>query len=115
VSDSDRAADPYLILLCATTRTAFLERAHADNFRSGFLARFIFLTGHAIPAPPPRLTPAVMTARDELLAHARRFHAICHRVTALEVPDAVLDAYWLLEQGCLARGRPPGPTWLNQL
>jgi hypothetical protein len=103
VSDSDRASDPYLVLLCATTRTAFVERAHRDNFLSGFLARFVFVTGHAAPAKPPRLTPAIGAARARVLDHARQFHAACHRVTGFELPEAVTDAYWDLERAQLAR------------
>src|SRR5437762_2724253 len=54
--DTDRVEKPYLVKLCASTWDAFVMRASIDNVLDGFLARFLIVTGSAIPRRMERAT-----------------------------------------------------------
>jgi hypothetical protein len=105
VDDTDRANEPYLVKLCATTRTAFLEHATIDNVIDGFLARFIFTTGTAAPRRPSEWTEAIEQATQGVLVHARDFHNKASRVLRINLAPEILDLVWDLEKqyGAAAR------------
>jgi hypothetical protein len=103
VRDTDRVEQPFLVKLCASTRTSLLTRCTVDNVLSGFLARFVFVTGAAHPKPLVRATPAMAQAHDALLTHARDFDAKAQRVETVPIDDAVLDMHWSVEQAWAER------------
>jgi hypothetical protein len=99
--DVDRANDPYLVTLSASTRDSFITRATIDNVLDGFLARFIFVTGAAEPRQLPVITAAIRAERDALIRHAREFVERAHQMAELAISQEVLDASWATEQAWL--------------
>lgn len=110
VDDTDRVLDPFLVKLCAATRTSFLEVASIEDVLDGLLARFTFTTGTAEERPMARMTPAVEDAWSAVLARARDFHARGQALQGIALPDEVLQAEWDLEQRLKAlAGAHPRP------
>jgi hypothetical protein len=103
--DIDRALNPYLVKIMGTVRDAFVSRADIGDIVSGFLARFVFVTGTAHPRPVTRTTDQMRDEWEDLVAHARDFHQRAQRITSIDVSDAVLEAHWHLEQAWAARAR----------
>jgi Toprim-like len=108
--DTDRVNDPYLVKLCAATRTSFIEVASIDDVLDGLLARFVFTSGTADERRMGRLTPAVQEAWDAVLARARDFRSRGEALSSIDLPDDVLEAEWDYEQRlkrlALAHPRP---------
>jgi hypothetical protein len=108
--DTDRVHDPYLVKLCAATRTSFIEVASIDDVLDGLLARFVFTSGSAEERPMARMTPEVQEAWTAVLARARDFHSRGDAVLGIAIPDDVLQAEWDYEQRlkrlALAHPRP---------
>ena len=97
-SDSDRVEHPYLVTLCATTHRAFTEKASIDNIISGFLARFVWVTGASMPRPQKLRTKESEAAWAALIQQARWYHTNAEHVRHLDVDDAVLARAWDLER-----------------
>ncbi|HEX5474968.1 MAG TPA: DUF3987 domain-containing protein [Vicinamibacterales bacterium] len=96
--DTDRVDNPYLVKLTASTWDSFVQRASIDNVLDGFLARFIFVTGIAEPRRVPRDTDAIGAARNRLVQRAHAFADRARQINRVDASDAVLDAFWELEQ-----------------
>ena len=113
-SDSDRVEHPYLVTLCATTYQAFIERATIDNVISGFLARFIWVSGASTPRPQTLKTKESEAAWEALIEQARWYHANADQVRSLEVDERVLAAAWDRERAWAAKAaastRPDAAT-----
>jgi hypothetical protein len=75
---------------------------------SGFLPRFVFVTGAAEPRPLVRTTPAMVEAHDAVIAHAQAFYAKAQRVETVQIDDDVLAMHWAVEQAWMARARSAG-------
>jgi hypothetical protein len=106
--DVDRVELPYLVKLCASTRTSLLARCTVDNVLSGFLPRFVFVTGTASPKPLARATPEMARVHDILVNHARLFYAKAQRLEMVPIDDAVLDMHWTVEQAWAQRAESAG-------
>lgn len=110
VDDTDRVRDPYLVKLCAATRTAFVETATIEDVLDGLLARFVFASGTAEEQRPRAMTPAIKQAWADLVTLARAFHDRAEELVLLDVPEPVLDLSWDLEKrfkvAALAHPRP---------
>jgi hypothetical protein len=98
VDDSDRVKDPYLVKICAATRTSFISTATIDDVLDGLLARFVFTSGSADERPPQRSTPALEAAWADVVAHARQFRDRAEELLRVEIHDEVLTAHWELEK-----------------
>lgn len=103
--DTDRVENPYLVKLCASTRTALVERCSIDDVISGFLPRFVVVSGSAAPKPPVPVTPEMEAQRRALVLHARSFHEKAIRLRELELDPVVLEMSWGLEQAWMATAR----------
>jgi hypothetical protein len=110
VDDTDRVRDPYLVKLCAATRTEFIATATIDDVLDGLLARFVFTTGSAEEQRMRPMTPALELAWREILDAAEVYHARAADVLTIGLPEPVLDREWQLEQrlkaAALRSGRP---------
>jgi hypothetical protein len=98
VDDTDRVRDPYLVKLCAATRTSFIETATIEDVLDGLLARFIFTSGAAEERRMAPMTPALETAWTAVVQQAQAFHDRAQDVLTITLPEAVLDQEWALEQ-----------------
>jgi hypothetical protein len=98
VDDTDRVRDPYLVNLCAATRTSFIETATIEDVLDGHLARFVFTSGAAEERPMQPMTAEIEAAWREMVALARDFHERAQEVLRIELPPAVLAREWQLEQ-----------------
>jgi hypothetical protein len=96
--DTDRVECPYLVKLTAATRDSFTMAATIDNVLNGFLARFIFVTGNAEPRPLRLSSGKLVAVRQQLIEHAKAFHARANATPTLLLMKEVLDAHWSLEQ-----------------
>jgi hypothetical protein len=97
--DTDRAVEPYLVLLAASTRDSLLEYVGTPDYLSGFMPRFLVYSGSADPKPSRRPSEAILTARRELVSHLRRIRERAAAIPGpLGVDDAVYEAAWGLEQ-----------------
>lgn len=101
--DTDSVEQPYLVKLCASTWDSFTMRATIDNVLDGFLARFVVFTGASEPRQMQRSTPELAVLREELIEHARSFHAKAQLLGALDITDEVLSLAWSLEQEWMGR------------
>jgi hypothetical protein len=113
VDDTDRVKDPYLVKLCAATRTSFIETASIDDVLDGLLARFVFTSGIAEERPPQRSTPALETAWHGVVKLAQKFRERAEELLRIGIPDDVLAAHWELEKQYKAvalRGSRPEAT-----
>jgi putative DNA primase/helicase len=110
VDDTDRVHDPYLVKLCAATRTAFIATATIEDVLDGLLARFVFSSGSAEEQRMRPMTRTLDTAWRSILAAASAYHAQAADVLEIGLPDSVLDREWQLEQrlkeAALGSGRP---------
>lgn len=110
VDDTDRVQDPYLVKLCAATRTSFIETATIDDVLDGLLARFVFTSGTSDERPMVSLTDAMEDHWRALVALARGFHERAQDVLRVTVPQDVLALEWELEKrlkaAALAAPRP---------
>jgi putative DNA primase/helicase len=70
MDDTDRVRDPYLVKLCAATRTSFIETADLGDVLDGLLARFVFTSGVSEERPLIRMTPQIENAWGAVIAHA---------------------------------------------
>ena len=75
VDDTDRVREPYLVKLCAATRTEFIATATIDDVLDGLLARFVFTTGSAEEQRMRPMTRALEDAWREILDAADAYHA----------------------------------------
>ena len=75
--------------------TVTLRMVHVLN---GFLPRFVFATGAAVPRPVGIETMQMIKARNTLVDRAREFHTYAATVDLVTPCEAVLDAQWALEQ-----------------
>jgi hypothetical protein len=98
VDDTDRVRDPYLVKLCAATRTAFVETATIDDVLDGLLARFVFASGTAEEQRPRAMTREIEEAWAAVGRLAQAFHDRATELLRIEVPEAVLDRSWELEK-----------------
>jgi hypothetical protein len=105
VDDSDRVQNPYLVKLCAATRTSFVTAATVDDVRDGLLARFVFTSGTADERQATKMTPAITDAWNGVVQHAQRFHDRAGEVLEIDLPDAVLARHWEIERGLKDAGR----------
>src|SRR5262249_3778478 len=110
VNDTDRVQHPYLVKLCAATRTSFIETATIDNVLDGLLARFVFTSGVSEERAMTPMSPAIRDAWPRVAPPAQTFHARARDLTTIDIAPAVLDAEWQLEQdfkrAALAQPRP---------
>jgi len=110
VDDTDRVRDPYLVKLCAATRTSSIETATIEDVLDGLLARFVFTTGSAEERRMMPMTPALEDAWRRVIAEARAYHERAADVLRIAVPERVLDLEWSLEKrlkgAALAELRP---------
>jgi putative DNA primase/helicase len=97
VDDTDRVRDPYLVKLCAATRTSFITTATSDDVRDGLLARFVFTSGTAVERQARKMTPALEDAWRSVVAVAREFHERADELLRIELPDAILAEHWEIE------------------
>jgi len=97
IDDSDRVKDPYLVKICAATRTSFVSIATIDDVLDGLLSRFVFTSGRADEQPPKRMTASLERAWDDVVTLARAFRDRAEALTRIEISDAVLAAHWTLE------------------
>src|SRR5262249_27025146 len=74
VDDTDRVREPYLVKLCAATRTAFIETATIEDVLDGLLARFVFTSGSADERRAQPMTSAIEEAWLTVIGSARSFH-----------------------------------------
>lgn len=98
VDDTDRVHNPYLVKLCAATRTSFISTATIDDVLDGLLARFIFTSGSADERPPQRSSPALDAAWRGVVKLAEAFHDRAGERLSVDIPDPVLAAHWELEK-----------------
>jgi putative DNA primase/helicase len=98
VDDSDRVRDPYLVKLCAATRTSFIETATIEDVLDGLLARFVFTTGSAEEQRIRPMTRELEDAWRRIVAEARAYHERAADVLTVAVPERVLDLEWTLEK-----------------
>jgi hypothetical protein len=98
VDDTDRVRDPYLVKLCAATRTSFTETATIDDVLDGLLARFVFTSGSAEERRPQTMTAALEDAWRTVVAHAHAFHDRAEDMLSVAIPEPVLDDAWDLEK-----------------
>jgi hypothetical protein len=110
VDDTDRVRDPYLVKLCAATRSSFVEVATIEDVLDGLLARFVFTSGTAEERPMRPMTSAIEDAWNSVVAHARGFSERASDLLRVTVPDTVLAREWDLErrlkEAALASPRP---------
>lgn len=97
-NDSDRVEQPYLTKLTATVWDNFVQRASIDNVLDGFLARFVFVTGAAIPRPIGRETQHMLNEKAALVQRAHAFYERATQTEVIDLDDDVLDAFWQLQQ-----------------
>lgn len=95
--DTDCVENPYLAKLTAATWDSFTTAATIDNVLDGFLARFIFVTGAAVPQPLRLASSPLSAERDHIIEHARRFHVRASEHMEVDVCEAVLADAWDLE------------------
>ncbi len=98
IDDSDRVRDPYLVKLCAATRTSFIETASIEDVLDGLLARFVFTSGTAEEQRPKAMTSEIETAWQKVVALAFGFHEKAEDLIKVTVPERVLDLSWDLEK-----------------
>ena len=98
VDDTDRVREPYLVKLCAATRTSFISTATIDDVLDGLLARFVFTHGVADERPPQRSTPVLEAAWHGVIKLAQRFRDRAEELLTVDVSDHVLAAHWELEK-----------------
>jgi hypothetical protein len=98
VDDTDRVREPYLVKLCAATRTAFIETATIEDVLDGLLARFVFTSGSAEERRAQPMTRAIEDAWRAVVDLAREFHDRAGELLSVTLPDAVLDQAWELER-----------------
>lgn len=98
VDDTDRVRDPYLVKLCAATRTSFISTATIDDVLDGLLARFVFTSGIADERAPHRMTPALEDAWRDVIKLAQTFRDRAEELLRIEVSDAVLAQHWDVEK-----------------
>jgi hypothetical protein len=101
--DVDRVERPYLVKLCASTRTALVERCSIDDVISGFLPRFVFMSGNAVPRPLTVASSELAKRRDAIVLHARAFHEKASRLDTIPISKEVLEQQWALEQAWVRR------------
>ena len=110
VDDTDRVREPYLVKLCAATRTSFVETATIEDVLDGLLARFVFTSGTAEERRAQPMTPAIEEAWRSVVDLARGFHERAGELLRITVPEVVLDLNWELEKrykaAALAHPRP---------
>lgn len=98
VDDTDRVQEPYLVKLCAATRTSFITVATIDDVLDGLLARFVFTTGTADERQAQKMTPGLEDAWREVIALARGYHERAAEILRVDIPDAILAAHWETEK-----------------
>jgi hypothetical protein len=98
MDDTDRVKEPYLVKLCAATRTAFIETATIEDVLDGLLARFVFTSGSAEERRAQPMTSAIEEAWRAVVDLARDFHDRAGELLHVTLPDAVLDQAWELER-----------------
>jgi hypothetical protein len=98
VDDTDRVHEPYLVKLCAATRTAFIETATIEDVLDGLLARFVFTSGSAEERRAQPMTSAIEEAWRGVVSLAHEFHGRAADLLRVNLPDAVLDQHWELER-----------------
>jgi hypothetical protein len=97
IDDTDRVREPYLVKLCAATRTSFIETAGIEDVLDGLLARFVFTSGFADERRMARSTGELEAAWSEVLAHGKAFHDRAQKILTIDLPEEVLEAEWALE------------------
>ncbi len=90
--------NPFLVKICAATRTSFIETAAIEDFLDGLLARFVFTSGQAEEQPMRPMTVALEIAWRAVVDQARTFHTRAQDVERIELPAEVLTLEWELEQ-----------------
>jgi hypothetical protein len=98
IEDTDRVAEPYLVKLCAATRTSFIETAGIEDVLDGLLARFVFTAGVSAERRMARSTDELDAAWRGVLDHGQAFHERAQELLTIDLPEAVLEAEWILEQ-----------------
>jgi len=98
VDDTDRVREPYLVKLCAATRTSFIETATIEDVLDGLLARFVFTSGSAEERRAQPMTSAIEEAWRAVVDLAREYHEKAAELLRVNLPDAVLDQAWELER-----------------
>jgi putative DNA primase/helicase len=98
VDDTDRVHDPYLVKLCAATRTSFIETATVQDVLDGLLARFIFTSGTAEERRETPWSPALETAWRGVIERGRAFHDRAADVLQIQVAPRILDLKWDFER-----------------
>jgi len=98
VDDTDRVNEPYLVKLCAATRTAFIETATIEDVLDGLLARFVFTSGSAEERRAQPMTQAIEDAWRAVIDLARAFHDRAGDMLSVTLPEPVLDKAWELER-----------------
>lgn len=98
IDDSDRVREPYLIKLCAATRTSFVETATVEDVLDGLLARFVYTSGSAEEQRPRTMTTAIEDAWRAVVDAARDFHSRAGELLRVTIPEPVLDLEWELEK-----------------
>lgn len=90
--DTDRVEMPYLVKLTATTWESFVTRATIDNVLDGFLARFVFVTGAALPRRVELEDATMREEFDELIRLAADYYKRAGWVRDIEPGEDVLEA-----------------------
>jgi hypothetical protein len=103
--DVDRVNNPYLVKLCASTRTAMIERCSIDDVISGFLPRFVIVSGKAVPRPLGETTSEDVGRRNALVLRARAFHEKASRLDNIPIAREVMDQQWAIEQAWAATAK----------
>jgi hypothetical protein len=103
VDDTDRVREPYLVKLCAATRTSFISTATIDDVLDGLLARFVFTSGTAEERPPQRSTPALEAAWHDIVRRAQAFRDRAENLLRVEIPDRVIADHWQIEKAYRAQ------------
>lgn len=103
--DTDRVENPCLVKLTGTTWDFFTQKATIDNVLSGFLTRFIFVTGAAMPQALKRTNAGMEREHTELIQLAHAFHLKARSIDRVDLRDDVLDLHWQLQQTWDARAR----------
>jgi hypothetical protein len=110
VDDTDRVQHPYLVKICAATRTAFIETATIEDMLDGLLARFVYTSGTAQERRKQRMTPQLDAEWRAVVASAQDFYTRAQAGPTLVLPDRILDLNWDLERefkaAALAHPRP---------
>lgn len=97
VDDTDRVQNPYLVKLCAATRTSFIETATIDDVLDGLLARFIFTSGTAEERPMRMATDAMEQEWTDVKRHAQAFHDRASELVRVNIPEWAFTREWELE------------------